>query len=180
MISLSILATEIYQKLGKKYTNLNERKKATKDYILTEITKWDIKQSSFASGDILSFRPTEFKGTDDSKPFEVRLIYDYDDNFWELKYGNLNATDDETQFGWAHEDPYRLQKALFLQDVLNKEIVPLFKNPEFIGIRFAPYDGDGLADQRLSYFQNMFSKLDNGKFNIKKFEDTFYITRKVQ
>ena len=181
MRTLTILATEIYQKLGKQYPNLTERKKATKQHILTEISQWAIKKGTF--NDVIAFTPVEFKGTADSSPFEVRLAYDIDDNFWELKFGDLNASTPEEQFKWNDKDPYRLQKALFLQTVLTKEILPFIKTTNSEGIKFQPYDGDGLEDERLSYFQNMFKKLNKNDFDFSKgyFEedDTWYITRKI-
>lgn len=177
---LTILANEIYQKLGKQYPNLTERKEATKQYILTEITQWGIRKLN--QGNIIIFKPKEFKGTNDSFPFEVRLVYDPNDNFWELKFGNLNASNSEDQFKWNDNDPNRLPKALFLQKVMDSEIVPFLKNTESEGIKFEPYDGDGLEDDRLSYFQNMFRKLNKGEFEFNKgyFEEdnTWYITKK--
>ena len=84
MRALTILATEIYQKLGK-YLNLTERKEATKQYLLTEISQWGVRKLN--QGNIIIFKLKEFKGTNDSSPFEVRLVYDPNDNFWELKFG---------------------------------------------------------------------------------------------
>jgi hypothetical protein len=180
MRALTILANEIYQKLGKQHPNLTERKKATKQYILTEITQWGIRKLN--QGNTIIFKPKEFKGTNDSSPFEVRLVYDPNDNFWELKFGNLNAPNSEDQFKWDDNDPNRLPKALFLQKVMDGEIIPFLKNTENEGIKFEPYDGDGLEDDRLSYFQNMFRKLNKGEFEFNKgyFEEdnTWYITKK--
>ena len=177
---LTILANEIYQKLGKQHPNLTERKKATKQYILTEITQWGIRKLN--QGNTIIFKPKEFKGTNDSSPFEVRLVYDPNDNFWELKFGNLNSPNSEDQFKWDDNDPNRLPKALFLQKVMDSEIIPFLKNTENEGIKFEPYDGDGLEDDRLSYFQNMFRKLNKGEFEFNKgyFEEdnTWYITKK--
>jgi hypothetical protein len=180
MRALTMLANEIYQKLGKQHPNLTERKKATKQYILTEITQWGIRKLN--QGNTIIFKPKEFKGTNDSSPFEVRLVYDPNDNFWELKFGNLNAPNSEDQFKWDDNDPNRLPKALFLQKVMDSEIIPFLKNTENEGIKFEPYDGDGLEDDRLSYFQNMFRKLNKGEFEFNKgyFEEdnTWYITKK--
>jgi hypothetical protein len=181
MRSLTILATEVYQSLTH-FVNLTERKEATVQYILTEITQWGIKKLN--QGDVLIFKPREFKGTNDSSPFEVRLVYDSSDNFWELKFGNLNAPTPEEQFKWDDSDPNRLSKALFLQKVMNNEIIPFLENTDSEGIKFEPYDGDGLEDDRLSYFQNMFKKLNNNEFEFNKgyFEedDTWYITKKIK
>lgn len=180
MRALTVLATEIYTKM-RHYLNLTERKEATKQYLLTEITQWGIKKLN--QGEVLIFKPREFKGTNDSSPFEVRLVYDSSDNFWELKFGNLNAPTPEEQFRWDDNDPNRLPKALFLQKVMNSEIIPFLKNNSSEGIKFEPYDGDGLEDDRLSYFQNMFRKLDSSEFEFNKgyFEEdsTWYITKKI-
>jgi len=180
MKSLTLLAIEIYQKLGKEYPNLTERREATKQYILTEITQWSIKKLN--QGNVIIFKPREFKGTNDSSPFEVRLVYDSNDNFWELKFGNLNAPTPEDQFKWDNNDSNRLPKALFLQKIMNDEIIPFMKNTESEGIKFEPYDGDGMEDDRLSYFQNMFRKLNINEFEFNKgYSDedgTWYITKK--
>jgi hypothetical protein len=179
MRALTILATEVYQSLGK-YTNLTEKKEATKQYILTEISQWGVRKLN--QGNILIFKPKEFKGTNDSSPFEVRLVYDPNDNFWELKFGNLNATTPEEQFKWDDNDPNRLPKAIFLQKVMNSEIIPFLNNTDSEGIKFEPYDGDGLEDDRLSYFQNMFRKLNKNEYELNQgyFEedDTWYVTKK--
>jgi hypothetical protein len=181
MKSLTLLAIEIYQKLGKEYPNLTERREATKQYILTEITQWSIKKLN--QGNVIIFKPREFKGTNDSSPFEVRLVYDSNDNFWELKFGNLNAPTPEDQFKWDNNDSNRLPKALFLQKIMNDEIIPFMKNTESEGIKFEPYDGDGMEDDRLSYFQNMFRKLNSNEFEFNKGysdeDDTWYITKKI-
>jgi hypothetical protein len=54
MRALTILATEIYKKMGH-YSNLTERKEATKQYLLTEITQWGIKKLN--QGEVLIFKP---------------------------------------------------------------------------------------------------------------------------
>ena len=180
MKSLTLLAIEIYQKLGKEYPNLTERREATKQYILTEITQWSIKKLN--QGNVIIFKPREFKGTNDSSPFEVRLVYDSNDNFWELKFGNLNAPTPEDQFKWDNNDSNRLPKALFLQKIMNDEVIPFMKNTESEGIKFEPYNGDGMEDDRLSYFQNMFRKLNSNEFEFNEgYSDedgTWYITKK--
>ena len=177
MRPLSILAIPIYQKLGKQYPNLTERREATKQYILNEVTQWKIK--SVSTPEVYAFRPIEFQGTEDSKPFEVRLVYDNDTDFWELKFGNLNADNDKDRYKWEDKDPYRLQKALFLRNVLEFKIVPLLEKDAIKGILFHPYSGDGLEDDRFSYFYNMYKKLGKNKYNIEhETEGTYTITKK--
>ena len=46
MRALNIIAIEVYQQLEKYYPNLTERREATKQYILNEITQWSIKALS--------------------------------------------------------------------------------------------------------------------------------------
>lgn len=181
MESLSKLAIPIYQKLSEKYFNLTERREATKQYILTEITQWEIK--ALEQGDNYFFKPKEFIGDKNSPPFEVRLLKSKTIEGWhELKFGNLNASNDEEKFKWNDKDPYKLQKALFLVKVLESKIKPLFETEKIIGIMFQPYDGDGLADDRYSYFYNMYSKLGKDKYNLEKgefeAEGTYFITKK--
>lgn len=181
MISMTKLAIEIYQKLGKQYPNLNERKKATKNHILTEITQWNVKRMEMKNS--IFFKPEEFNGSIESDPFEVRLVYDINDNFWELKFGNLNTSTPEEQFKWNENDPFRLQKSLFLIKVLENELINFMKNTKSKGIKFIPFDGDGLGDERLSYFQNMFKKLNKNEFTFQKGyleeDETYYIIRNI-
>jgi hypothetical protein len=179
MNSLTLLAIEIYQKLGKKYPNLTERREATKQYILNKITHWGVK--TLEQGDNYFFKPVGFEGTEDSSYFEIRLIYDESTDFHELKFGNLSVKDEEKQFKWNDKDPYRLQKALFLTKVLENEILPLLINNKIQGIQFSPYDKDDLGSDRLSYFRNMFDKLGKDKltWNHNKEHDFYYITKKI-
>jgi hypothetical protein len=178
MESLTKLIIPIYQQISKRYTNLLERKKATKQYILNEITRWSINKTQNINN--YFFRPDGFKGTQDSKPFDVRLMYDVNADSYELKFGNLNASSASKMFQWDDKDPYKLQKALFLADVINKEIIPLMINGDVTKIQFSPHDEDDLANDRLSYFRNMFDKLGKDKFNWKynKEEDKYFITKK--
>jgi hypothetical protein len=182
MRALNIIVIEIYQKLENYYPNLTERREATKQYILNEITQWDIK--TLKQGDNYFFKPKEFIGDKNSPPFEVRLLKSKAvEGYHELKFGNLNASTDEEKFKWNDNDPYKLQKALFLSKVLELKIKSLFETGEIIGIMFQPYDGDGLADDRYSYFYNMFSKLGKDKYDLDKgefeAEGTYFITPKI-
>jgi len=181
MRALTVIAIEIYQKLGKQYPNLTERREATKQYILNEITHWEVK--TLEQGDNYFFKPKEFIGNKNSPPFEVRLLKSKAvEGYHELKFGNLNASTDEEKFKWDDKDPYRLQKALFLSKVLESKIESLFKNSKIMGIMFQPYDGDGLASDRYSYFYNMFDKLGKDKYDLDKgefeAEGTYFITPK--
>jgi len=173
MKSLTELAIPIYQSLSEKYPNPTER---TKEYILNEITQWSIKRVS--TPEFYAFKPVEFEGNQDSKPFEVRLIRK-DNNFWELKFGNLNAPTVQGMYKWDDDDPYKLQKALFLSSVINKEIVPLLDSGKILGIQFYPYDGDGFGRDRYSYFYNMYTKLGKSKYSLDRNTDGIYtITKK--
>lgn len=181
MIPLTILAAEIYTEMGE-YLNLSEKREATKQYILNEISQWKI--SSMEQSGNYFFKPIEFKGNKNSPPFEIRLLRSKAlEGYHELKFGNLNATDDETRFKWDNKDPYRLQKALFLKRVLESNIKSLFDKGSITGIMFQPYDGDGLADDRYTYFYNMYTKLGKDKYDLDvgEFETqgTYFVTSKV-
>lgn len=181
MRALTVIAVEIYQKLEKYYPNLTERREATKQYILNEITHWEVK--TLEQGGNYFFKPVEFIGDKNSPPFEIRLLKSKAIEGWhELKFGNLNASTDEEKYKWNDKDPYRLQKAVFLARVLESKIKPLFETEKIIGIIFQPYDGDGLADDRYSYFYNMYSKLGKDKYDLEKgefeAEGTYFITKK--
>lgn len=182
MRSLTILAIPIYQELTKQYPNLQERREATKQYILNEISQWSIK--SLEQDGNYFFKPKEFQGDSKSAPFEVRLLKSRAVEGWhELKFGNLNAVEDEEKFKWDDNDPYRLQKALFIKNVLESKVKRLFDSKKIIGILFQPYTGDGLEDDRLSYFYNMYSKLGKDEYDFEKgefeAEGTYFITKKI-
>jgi len=174
MKSLSMLAVPIYQKLAQGYPNLAERREATKQYLLKEITHWGIKE--LEQNNSYFFKPIEFEKTENSKPFQVRLLLE-DNGFHSLKFGDLNAQTDKERFEWDENDPFKLNKALFLYDVINKKIIPLLQKNKIKGIQFEPYDGDGLESERLSYFNNMYNKLGKD-FTWYQKENTFYITKK--
>jgi hypothetical protein len=176
MKSLSTLTTEVYQNLSKKYSNLIERKEATKQYILTEITHWTIK--SLYQGKNYYFKPFEFNGTEYSKPFEVRLVLDQGNGYHELKFGNLNADSPKDQYEWDDKDPYKLQKSLFLIKVLETKVMPMILDGTIKGLEFVPFDQDGLGDDRLSYFYNMFSKLGKDKVEWKSMGGMYFIYKK--
>ena len=175
MESLTILAIPIYQQLRKQYPNLNERIEATTQHILNEVTQWSIKEL-IQDGNYY-FKPVEFEGTEDSKPFQVRLVLE-DNGFYNLKFGNLNASSASKMFQWDKNDPYKLNKALFLYNVINKKIVPLLQNNTIERIQFEPYEEDELGDDRLSYFRNMFDKLGKDKFTWYKEDNIYYIKKK--
>jgi hypothetical protein len=181
MRSPIILALEIYKKLSKRYSNLTELREAVKKHILTEITQWSIKNLQI--GNNYFFKPKEFLGEENSPPFMVGLLENQGmGKYHELKFGNLNASTDEEKFKWDDKDPYRLQKALFLKNVLETQIKSLFETNKIQGIIFQPYDGDGLGDERYDYFYSMYSKLGKGKYNLDKgefeLEGTYLITIK--
>lgn len=177
MKTLSILATEIYQDLSKRYPNLSELREATKQHLLNEITQWTIK--GFEQNNSYFIKPKEFSGDDKSTPFEVRLIDTNDGNgYHELKFGNLNAEDDEDRYAWDDGDPHRLQKALFIRNVLESVVVKLLDAGKIKGVLFQPYDGDGLGDHRYSYFYNMYSKLKKDGYKLNKTGQNAYVITK--
>lgn len=177
MRSLSKLTIEIYQNLATQYNNLIERKEATKQYILTEITHWSIK--SLHQGKNYFYKPSEFNGTENSKPFEVRLVLDQGNGYYELKFGDLNASSEKEQYEWDDKDPYKLQKSLFLIKVLETKVIPLILDGIIKGLEFIPFEQDGLGDDRLSYFYNMFSKLGKDKFEWKAMGGMYFIYKKT-
>jgi len=181
MVSLTKLAVPIYQSLSKKYKNLTERKEATKLFILNEITQWTIKESK--SSTLVAYKPREFSGTSTSKPFEVRLVLDPDDNYWELKFGNMNAPTTKEQFNWDDKDPFKLQKAVFLHRVLETKVIPFIKDTDSVGIKFIPYNDDSKGEDRLSYFMNMFNRLNKNDFELTRGvydeDDAYYISPKI-
>ncbi len=178
MRSIPKVVISIYEKISKQHAIVSEKVEATKQYILNEITQWSIKSSNKSDGYL--YKPIEFSGDEKSFPFEVRLrkAGPYD-GMYELDFGNLNAKTDKKMYSWSDNDPYRLQKALFLKTVLELKIVPLLETEEVKAIIFSPYNGDGLGEDRYSYFYNMYSKLEKNKFDLQLMdEDTYIITKK--
>jgi hypothetical protein len=178
MRPISILAIPIYQKLSEQYSTPTQRIKATKQYILNEVTQWSIK--SLDQNSDYFFKPKEFSGDNKSLPFEVRLVKGGPyPGMYELKFGNLNADNDQDRYYWDDKDPYRLQKALFLRNVLELKIAPMLQKGKIGAIVFSPYDEDGLGDERYNYFYNMYSKLGKDKFDLQHIDDSTYaITKK--
>lgn len=132
MRALTTIAVEIYQNLKEQYNSPFERAEATRQYILNEITHWEVKTSE--QGDNYFFKPKEFIGDKNSPPFEVRLLKSKAlEGYHELKFGNLNASTDEERYKWDDKDPYRLQKALFLMKVLESKIKYLFETGKITG-----------------------------------------------
>jgi len=178
MRSLTILAIPIYQKLSKQHSNLAERKEATKQYILNEISQWNIK--SLEQDGNYFFKPKEFQGDSKSSPFEIRLIKGGPyPGMYELKFGNLNADTDKDRYSWNDNDPYSLQKALFLRRVLESKVAQLLEKGAINAITFSAYDEDGLGSDRYSYFYNMYEKLEKDNFDLQLIDsDTYIITKK--
>jgi hypothetical protein len=177
MRPISILAIPIYQKLSEQYSNPTKRIKATKQYILNEVTQWSIK--SLDQDGNYFFKPKEFSGDNKSLPFEVRLIKGGPyPGMYELKFGNLNADNDKDRYYWDDKDPYRLQKALFLRNVLELKIASMLQKGKIDAIVFSPYDEDGLGEERYSYFYNMYSKLGKDKFDLQLIDDSTYVITK--
>lgn len=177
MRSLTNLALEIYNKVKRQGSTVEENAKVIKEYLLTEIKQWTIKQAK--REDSYFFTPLEFDGTSESPPFEVRLFYTPDLQLHELKFGNLSAVDNIDRYNWKENDPYRLQKALFLYKVLER-IGRMLESGEVKVLAFGPWTEDGLGSERMSYFKNMFNKLDNGRFKMeyKKALNVYIITQK--
>lgn len=177
MRSLTNLALEVYHKIKRQGNTVEENRQIIKEYLLSEIQQWTIKQAK--KGNNYFFTPLEFDGTPESPPFEVRLFDSLDLQLHELKFGNLSATDNEERYRWEENDPYRLQKALFLYKVLER-VAGMLERGEIEGIAFGPWTMDGLGSERMSYFKNMFNKIDKGRFKMeyKKALNVFVITQK--
>lgn len=178
MRSLTILAIPIYQKISKQYPNLHEKIEATKEYILNEITRWKIK--SLKQENNYFFKPANFIGSENSAPIEVRLVDTETEFGHNLKFGDLNKKNDDDKYKWNDDDPNSLTKALFVMDVLEKEVANLLLLNKINAISFSPYDKDDLGDDRLSYFRNMFDKINKkGEFSWIQNENNFTIKRKI-
>ena len=172
MESLSTLIARVYQTQCSRYSSIDEQVAATEHYILNEITQWGVQVKS-APGTV-TFIPV---GNDLASQFEVRLLYKSNSDMWELKFGNLSANSEEGMYTWESTD--RLQKALFVREVLEQYVVPALENDTLNGIEFRPYAGDGLESDRLSYFKNMYNKLAKSKYVMSQEGSTYYITKNI-
>lgn len=177
MRSITFLTLPIYQKTSKFGKSIQENIQATKNFILTEITQWTVKK--LKRNNNYFFTPIEFKPTLESPPFEIRLAYNEELKFHELKFGNLAAVELEDKYRWSDNDPFRLQKGLFLYKVLDI-ISRMLERDKIEGVTFAPWTGDGLGSERMSYFKNMFNKLNVDRFEMKyqKDQNLFIISKK--
>lgn len=178
MRSITFLTLEIYQKANKIGMSVEEKIQATKNIILTEITQWTVKE--LVRNNDYFFTPVGFKPTLESPPFEVRLAYNEEFDMHELKFGDMSSIEIEDKYRWSDTDPFRLQKALFLYKVLNR-ISKLLEKGDLDGITFAPWSGDGLGSDRMSYFKNMFKKINGGKFEMiyRKDLNLYIIQKKI-
>ena len=176
MRAISILAIEYYSRTSRKKT-LKERFEDTERLILKEVSRWQVKL--FKQGNNYFFRPEGFVGTDTSSPFEVRLIDSETEWGHDLKFGDLNKPSDTERYHWSDEDPKRMQKALFLLDVLENYVAKLLLGGKIKAASFSPYDNDELGSDRLSYFRRMFDKVNkNGEVNWIEKDGGFIIKRK--
>lgn len=157
-MKLSYILLEMYQQNLSKYGRGKNNEDAIKQ-LINEVTKWNIK--SLNLGNTISFKPKE------NNNFEVRLILDKENNVWELKFGNLNATTDDERFKWEKNDPYRMQKSIFLNNIFQEEIPKLLDNNTIEKIQFNPYDGDGLGEMRLEMFEDIVNKINKINKNNK-------------
>ena len=172
MESLSSLIAKVYQTQCSHYSSIDEQVAATKHYMLNEITSWGINIKPTPG--IVAFVPV---GSNLASQFEVRLLHKSDSNMWELKFGNLSAESEEEMYAWDSTD--KLQKALFVRDVLEQYVIPALENNTINGIEFRPYDGDGKSSDRLSYFKNMYGKLSKSQYGMSKEGNTYYITKHI-
>ena len=170
MVSLSTLIAEIYQTQCTRYSSIDEQVAATKHYMLNEITQWGVQVKS-TSG-MVKFIPVE---NDLVPPFEVRLLYKSNQDVWELKFDDVLATSEEETS--PLEPIHKLQRALFIREVLEKYVALAMDNGTFGCIEFNPLKGDGLERERLSYFKNMYNKLAKSKYVMSQEGNTYYITK---
>ena len=178
MRAITVLALEYYKKVNfNKFVSLESRSKETQRLILNEVTRWKIKSTK--QGNNYFYKPIDFVDTEKSNPIEVRLFDTETEYGHELKFGDLNMRHDVDRFKWDDKDPFRMSKALFVMDVLEKHVANLLMTGEIKTISFSPYSGDDLDDDRLSYFKNMFNKINkNAKFSWSKVDDSYVIKRK--
>jgi hypothetical protein len=176
MRAVSVLAIEYYKRTNPKNFQ-KERFEETKQLILKEVTKWSIK--SMKHGNNYFFKPTNFTGTETSPAFEVRLVDSETEWGHTLKFGDLNKPTDTEKYYWSDDDTKRMQKALFLIDVLENHVAKLLMDGKIKAMSFSPYDKDDLGSDRLSYFKRMFDKINKNKeFSWVEKDDNYLIRKK--
>jgi len=174
MESLPSILKDIYIGIKKQNKNLQERKQGLAKYLLTEVSKWTIettvRNSEIQGLENYIFHPREFVGTEKSAPFSVRLTYnglnDGDYFLHDLVFGNFEKHQEHYRYEWDKNDPLKLQKSLFLLDVLN-QIATLIQTGKIEGIAFLAYMDDGLGPERMKYFTKLFKKLGSAEFEMK-------------
>ena len=176
MRAVSVLAIEYYVRVNRKQS-LKERLEETKQLILKEVTKWEIK--ALKQGNNYFYKPEGFNGTETSPAFEVRLIDSETEWGHDLKFGDLNKATDDQRYHWSDNDPKRMQKALFLINVLESQVANLLTAGKIKAVSFSPYTGDDLGSDRLTYFKRMFDKVNKtGEFSWIEKDGSFLIKKK--
>lgn len=162
MRSVTVLAIEFYQRVDRsKFVTESSRTQETKRLILKEVTRWKVK--SLKQDNNYFFKPYDFVGTENSSPIEVRLIDTETEDGHDLKFGDLNKPSNKDKYAWNDKDPNRMSKALFVRDVLENKVAKLLLSGEIKTVSFSPFDEDDLGSDRLSYFRNMFDKINSNR-----------------
>lgn len=158
--------------------NIGKRAEIVAKHLLTEVIHWSIGIKKDDAG--ITYYPSEFDGDENSSPFVVRLFDWVVDGLWELKFGNMDSNEPGEKFKWNKDDPNRVKKALFLIDVLENEVPKLFEDGTIEKLVFTPYNSDGLGNDRLSYFKNMFNKINKNNEYDWRFDENAYIISKKE
>jgi hypothetical protein len=175
VITLKELILEVYSQFSAKQYTLSERSRLTHNFILNEIDKWGIKTYPTNSNSYI-FYPKDFvKPLSNSPLIQVSLTKTIDG--WELKFGDLNNPKDP--YKWIDNDPNRLQKALFVKDVLENKIIPIILDNKIDKFFYPIENEDNKEQRRKSFFDNMLQKIEQTtpyKIIQEKIDNLYWVT----
>ena len=175
MITLKELILEVYSKYPASKYSLSERSSLTNSFIINEITRWSVKELPTNKNSYV-FYPKEFtKPLPNSPLIQIALTHTIEG--WELKFGDLDNPNDP--YRWDDNDPNRRQKALFIKDVLENQIIPIILDNKISKFFYPIEDSDGKEEKRKSFFNNMLKKIERTtpyNINQKKINNLYWVT----
>ena len=175
MITLKELILEVYSQFSAKQYTLSERSRLTHNFILNEIDKWGIKTYPTNSNSYIFYPKNFVKPLSNSPLIQVSLTKTIDG--WELKFGDLNNPKDP--YKWIDNDPNRLQKALFVKDVLENKIIPIILDNKIDKFFYPIENEDNKEQRRKSFFDNMLQKIEQTtpyKIIQEKIDNLYWVT----
>ncbi len=184
---LSVILWEMYSKNASEGKGVGKPNYALIESILEGIKKWGTKKmpSSMISSiglnpsNVEEYRPVLPQGQILNTPISVRMQKDINDDLWEIKFGNFTEKDEKDIYKLDPNDDQRLNKAVWVDDLVQNEIVNDMIQNNKKGLKFKPYSDDGFEDYRLGLFKKIYNKLDKTKFQWNNLPNNWYSITKI-